>query len=98
MSKCQNCINFSQRMSARTPNKLSALISKVKQAVQEGVLTEINSGQYDYVEAFEKINSSGGWPDIIENEFECTVCKKRYVLFADTYHGGCNNGWSESNT
>jgi hypothetical protein len=98
MSKRQSCINFSQKMSAKTPNKLSALIGKVKQAVQDGVFVEINLGQYDYVEPFEKINPSGGWPDIIENEFECASCKKHYVLFADTYHGGNNNGWSESNT
>ena len=56
-------------MSAKTPSKLTALIGKIKQAIQEGVLIEVNSGQYEYVEPFEKINSSGGWPDIIENEF-----------------------------
>nr|WP_319393780.1 hypothetical protein [uncultured Desulfobacter sp.] len=85
-------------MSAKTPNKLKALIGKVKLAVDEGVFVEVNAEKYDYVEPFEKINASGGWPDIIENEFECTSCKKRYLLFADTYHGGSNNGWSESNT
>jgi len=42
---------------------------------QEGEFTKVNSDQYDYVEPFEKIKSSGGWPDIIEKEFECTFVK-----------------------
>ena len=98
MSKCQNCINFSQKMSATSPKKLSALITKIKSAVEAGIFVEVNAGQCEYTEPFEKISPNSGWGDIIENEFECTSCKKQYTLFADTYHGGSNNGWSESNT
>lgn len=59
-SKCQNCINFSQKMSAKTPNSNSALIGKIKHSVKEGVFTEVNTDKYDYVEPFEKIKTSGG--------------------------------------
>ncbi|GGZ67941.1 hypothetical protein GCM10011274_28200 [Paraglaciecola chathamensis] len=53
MSKCQNCINLSQKMSATSPKKLSALIAKIKSAVEAGIFVEVNVGQCEYTEPFE---------------------------------------------
>ena len=98
MSKCQTCISFSQKISANHPKKLTALITKIKAAVENGTLIEIEGSHGDYADPFSKVEASGDWQDIINNEFRCSVCAKHYVLFADTYHGGNRNGWSEANT
>lgn len=32
------------------------------------------------------------WPnDVVEHNFECTLCGRSFQLFADTFHGHC--GW-----
>ncbi len=98
MSKCQKCINFSQRIGANHPKKLSSLISKIKSAVEAGILIEIEGSNGSYADPFSEVKENGGWQDIINNEFKCSACGKHYVLFADTYHGSSNNGWSGANT
>ena len=55
MSKCQVCINFSQRMSANYSKKLTALITKIKSAIESSVLKEIEGSHGSYADPFSKV-------------------------------------------
>ena len=92
-----DCIIRFPASNASSPKQLSELIIKIKFAISKKLIQDVTDLAIEHSMSFDLIEANNQWPDIIENDFECMSCGKKFQLFADTYHGSFRNGWSIKN-
>lgn len=84
---CKHCLDLCVKYVIRHPEHLRKVIRIAKHAMNEGILTEIEStadwNQYSFNECAKKMI----WGDIVDYHFVCKHCGTQFVLGAETYHG-----------
>ncbi|PHM45403.1 hypothetical protein Xmau_01053 [Xenorhabdus mauleonii] len=93
---CEHCQELCVKYVIRTPEQLRKAIRIARNALSEGILSEIqttdNWNQYSFRECAEKMI----WGDIVDYHFTCNYCGTKFVLGAETYHGR-GGYWSPEN-
>lgn len=93
---CEHCLDLCVKYVIRHPEHLRKAIRIAKDALKEGILTEIEAtddwNQYSFNECAEKMI----WGDIVDYHFACKHCGTQFVLGAETYHGS-GGYWSPEN-
>jgi hypothetical protein len=87
MNICPQCGGFSQKLNILTAREYRDIARQLIEIVGEGtfLLVRADCPLQEIVE--------GTWPgDMLEHEFECFACGRRFALSADTYHG--NVSWT----
>ncbi len=92
-----DCIIHFPASNVSSPKQLSELIIKIKFVISKKLIQDITDLALENSMPFDLVEANKQWPDIIENDFECLSCGKKFKLFADTYHGSFRNGWSIKN-
>lgn len=84
---CPQCHDLCVKYVIRVPDQLRKAIRVAAQAVEEGVLAEIETysglNQYTFTECAQKMI----WGDMVDYHFRCNHCATRFELGAETYHG-----------
>jgi len=94
---CDNCASLKEKQLVKNPRELTALISDIKLAVENGVITPLTPDPKRYEQDFNLVLPEPPWSDIILNRFQCTNCGAQFELFANTYQGSNKNGWHPKN-
>lgn len=78
----------------RSPEDLLHALQVATAEVDRGALRRMNVEDLDIPEqqALDSILAANVLPDIVNYQFQCTVCGDRFELSADTYHG--NGTWT----
>lgn len=87
---CKQCASVNFQMLATGPADLAGLLGIVRSAVAEGaVVCVANAEKPALVEqpAFDELDLSQPWPDVLQYWFECPACAQRFELSIETYHG-----------
>ncbi|MGF9562578.1 hypothetical protein [Neorhizobium sp. JUb45] len=86
---CSTCADFSSPRQIRLPADLTAVILSLQAAVAQNRLTVLPAYSATITApAFSTLAAEGPWHEIIQNTFRCSGCGQKYILSADTYHGG----------
>lgn len=86
---CSTCAEFSSPRPIRLPADLTSVILSLQAAVADGRLTVLPAYSATITApAFSSLSAEGPWHEIIQNSFACTDCGQKYLLSAETYHGG----------
>jgi hypothetical protein len=88
---CKKCSKHKVPRKPTHPRKLTATISMLKEAVENGELSEQPDKTNPYYSNFSEISPKGSWPDIIHCVFKCTGCSNIFELEAMTYVGTDSN-------
>ncbi|MEH3578273.1 hypothetical protein POW01_04345 [Enterobacter cloacae] len=84
---CEHCRELCVKYVIRTPDQLRKAIRIARNAINEGMLSEVLTkddwNQYSFSECAEKMI----WGDIVDYHFACNFCGTQFVLGAETYHG-----------
>jgi hypothetical protein len=90
---CASCAELDKRIPLPTAARYLELAAAARELVDDGVL-ELVQGNVPLasLQPEQPLPSDGS--DSIQHVFACTVCGRRYVLWADTYHGG--GAWEPS--
>jgi hypothetical protein len=84
---CAKCEGFSERLNLEHPHEYQAIAQQLIEVVEQGTFVIVRA-TCPLKELF-----GPQWPgDVIEHEFRCVTCGRRYELSADTYHGHAS--WS----
>jgi hypothetical protein len=84
---CRRCAELDKRIPLPTVARYLELAAAARELVADGVLTLVEgSVPLESLRAGEPPPSDG--TDSIQHVFACTACERRFVLWADTYHGG----------
>lgn len=82
MSACPQCDGLAQGQDVQTPADYRNLARQLAQRVDAGDLALIRA-DCPLADLFLPV-----WPgDVLVHEFQCTACRRRFKLLADTYHG-----------
>jgi hypothetical protein len=80
---CNQCKGFSERFRLSTPREYLDLVRQLEELVATGVF-QLLQGTCTLKELLER----GPWPDdVISHIFECSNCRQKFKLAAETYHG-----------
>ena len=90
---CGNCASLKAQKLVKNPRELTALISSIKLAVDNGVVVPLAPDAKRYEQDFNLVLADPPWSDLILNRFKCTKCGAQFELFANTYQGSNKNGW-----
>ncbi len=79
---CPGCETFAKPFDIRKPDQYRDLARKLIEALNQGGLTLLRA-DCSLQELLE-----GTWPgDVLNHDFQCAMCRRRFALHADTYHG-----------
>ena len=87
---CRHCAGSNIYMLAHGPSDLVALLGIVRSAVAEGAVACVANAEKPALidqPAFDELDLSQPWPDVLQYWFECPACAKRFELSIETYHG-----------
>lgn len=82
-------------MRFRTRGELFRAIARVRQAVADGDIEEIDAGPMTGTIAFSDLSDVGPLDDLLLYRFGCSDCGQNFVLEAETYHGS-GGSWGKS--
>jgi hypothetical protein len=86
---CSTCAEFSAPRPIRLPADLTAAILSLQAAIADHRISALPTYSDTYTTpAFSTVPADGPWPEIVRNGFRCTRCGEKYLLSAETYHGG----------
>jgi hypothetical protein len=90
---CASCAELDRRIPLPTVARYLELAAAARELVDDGVL-ELVQGNVPLasLQPGQPLPSDGS--DSIQHVFACKTCGRRYVLWADTYHGG--GAWEPS--
>jgi hypothetical protein len=92
---CQRCAELDKRIPLPTVGRYLELAEAARELVADGTLTLVEGNVP--LESLRKGQPlPGDGSDSLRHLFACTACGRRYVLWADTYHGG--GAWEPSLT
>lgn len=92
---CSRCENLNEYVCFRTPGELFRAVRKIRQAVADGDIEEIDAGPMKGATAFRDLSEEGPLDDHMLFRFRCTECGQNFVLGAETYHGS-GGSWGKS--
>jgi len=67
---CDNCSSLREQQLVKKPRQLTALISKIKLAVVNGVVAPLAADEKRYEQDFSLLLAEPPWTDIIINRFQ----------------------------
>ena len=80
---CEVCDSVSEELDIPTPGIYFQCLEAARTLIAEQKLSVVRASC-----ELSEITPDRPWPsDILEHEFKCTGCPRRYVLWVDTYHG-----------
>lgn len=90
-NRCENCEELSQRYEIKRSAQLSKAIRVVRDNLADGTIVEstywpegiLKLDQSD----FSSLHETGPWDDVFAYYFECSSCRQKFCLGAETYHG-----------
>jgi hypothetical protein len=86
-STCEQCAEFDKRIPLPTPASYLTLAGAARELVADGTLVLVEgSVPLASLQPGQPLPSDG--TDSIRHLLACATCGRRYVLWADTYHGG----------
>jgi hypothetical protein len=92
-STCSQCAELDKRIPLPTPARYQELAGATRELVADGTLVLVEgSVPLESLQPGRPLPTDG--TDSIRHLFACAACGRRYVLWADTYHGG--GGWEPS--
>jgi hypothetical protein len=90
---CEQCVELDKRISLPTPASYLTLAGTARELVGDGTLVLVEgSVPLDSLQPGQPLPSDG--TDSIRHLLACATCGRRYVLWADTHHGG--GAWEPS--
>ena len=92
---CSRCENLDEYVRFRTRGELFRAIARVRQAVADGDLEEIDAGPMTGTIAFSDLSDVGPLDDFLLYRFRCSDCGQNFLLEAETYHGS-GGSWGKS--
>jgi hypothetical protein len=93
VSACEQCAELDKRIPLPTPASHLALAGATRELIAAGTLVLVEgSVPLESLQPGQPLPSDG--TDSIRHPVACATCGRRYVLWADTYHGG--GGWEPS--
>ena len=84
--KCKHCKDLCTTYDFGGYQDLTKAIRNAKKYISDGIIRLIQTQNFTGC-PWNEVNEEGPWHDIVEYNFECTYCRQRFKLFADTYHG-----------
>ena len=81
--KCNKCAKLNKKISINSPSALESIIKKVNGYIWNETLNAWVNHTSEHKESVRKVVYS----DIVDYEFKCNFCNKKYKLEAETYHG-----------
>jgi hypothetical protein len=89
MKGCPHCKEVNQKVRIETPSDLRHAIKVIAGNLADETIVEdpINSQTQMISVTFSALAAGAAWDDFVEYYFLCPICKKRYCLTAETYHG-----------
>ena len=91
--ECNLCSEIPNEISIHSINEFMEIVIGAKEWVKSGILTQSNKGLSHNFSMLIDIPEEPPFDDIVYTKLQCNKCRKKYELFADTYHGGNNNRW-----
>lgn len=91
-SSCEQCAELDKRIPLPTSASYLTLAGAARELVADGTLVLGRQRPTGVTAAGTAAPSDG--TDSIRHLLACATCGRRYVLWADTYHGGC--AWEPS--
>jgi hypothetical protein len=87
---CKQCEGFSKQRNFNHPHEYRDLARQLMEIVEQGTFVMVKAS-CPLRELLGPV-----WPgDVLIHVFECTACRSKYQLFADTWHGSVN--WRTTN-
>jgi hypothetical protein len=84
---CEQCAELDKRIPLSTPARYLTLAGATRKLVAAGTLVLVEgSVPLESLQPGQPLPSDG--TDSIRHLLACATCGRRYVLWADTYHGG----------
>jgi hypothetical protein len=76
----------------QSPCELKKAIRVIRANLQDRTIVESSYWPVSEVrticKAFDEIDESGSYDDVIQYYFECPQCKQIFYFYCETYHGG----------
>lgn len=85
-SDCPRCAALRQRFAIERPTDLRLAIRVVSDHLADGTLVE--EPETSASRPFSEILENGPWDDVLRRAFRCANCGQRFLLEAETFHGG----------
>ena len=89
-STCEQCAELDKRIPLPIPASYLTLAGPARELVADSTLVLVEGSVS--LQPGQALPSDG--TDSIRHLFACATCRRRYVLWADTYHGG--GAWEPS--
>jgi hypothetical protein len=84
---CRRCAELDKRISLPTVPQYLELAGAARELIADGTLTLVEGNvPLESLQPGRPLPNDGS--DSLQHVFACTACGRRYVLWADTYHGG----------
>lgn len=85
---CSKCYKFCFSYRISSPDDLTQVINIAHQAVQDGLLIELNKEYENYgLPSLEALASGKSWGDTVSHTLDCAHCQTSFKFGAETYHG-----------
>lgn len=90
---CEQCEGLAVRLEIRGPEDYKSIAAQLIDMVGRGTLQVIA----EWGGSLHEVVTSPTWPgDLIVQTFECTRCRAKFELSADTYHGRADWRWQDA--
>ncbi|RJP21371.1 MAG: hypothetical protein C4520_10180 [Candidatus Abyssobacteria bacterium SURF_5] len=84
---CEHCDDIGMPVEITAPEQYHCLKDEIVRLLAAGSIRLLKGTC-----SLKEITRGALWPaDILEHDFQCVSCRRKFNLFADTYHG--NGRW-----